>query len=69
MEYIKSIEDLIKIDEIFARASMITNIITQTDVALANQKSALSQFQFKDTRGFVRPWESWKQCVVRLGNS
>jgi hypothetical protein len=30
---------------------MRTHIITQTDVALARQKSELSQFQFKDTRG------------------
>ncbi|OAL76748.1 XRE family transcriptional regulator [Acinetobacter sp. SFB] len=57
-------ELLMAVDEILANSAVKTYSITQTDVALARQKSELSQRQFADTLGVsVRTLESWEQGV------
>ena len=44
-------ELLLAVDEMLANTALKTHIITQTDVALARQKSELSQRQFADSLG------------------
>lgn len=56
-------EELLQgIDEMLAASPTKTHIITQTDVALARQKAALTQKQFAQVLGVsVRTLESWEQ--------
>lgn len=44
-------ELLMAVDEMLANTPVRTHSITQTDIALARQKSELSQRQFADTLG------------------
>lgn len=57
-------ELLMAVDEMLANVPVKTYTITQTDVALARQKSELSQREFAETLGVsVRTLESWEQGV------